>query len=187
MEQNQNRTIYSHIFNSMFFLTQYSFVFQIIFWNWKHLINNKVQGKKDFWHMILHSYLCNALCKFLTLSWRGPLSYIIYHCRANQWTGFYIITAPVMKELIKIESSKCFSKRYSEIENTCNLSKEEIVLPRDSKELFMEVQIFGFCLKACSFIKKRLQHRCFPVTTYFKKHLRPAAFLPFQWFTVTWA
>ena len=85
-----------------------------------------------------------------------------------------------MKELIKIESNKCFSKRYSEIENTCNLSKEEIVLPRDSKELFMEVQIFGFCLKACSFIKKRLQHRCFPVTTYFKKHLRPAAFLPFN-------
>ena len=30
----------------------------------------------------------------LTLSWRRPLS-----CRANQWTGFYMITASVMKEL----------------------------------------------------------------------------------------
>ena len=30
----------------------------------------------------------------LTLSWRRPLS-----CGANQWTGFYMITASVMKEL----------------------------------------------------------------------------------------
>ena len=38
-------------------------IFQIIPWNWKHLTNCKVQGKKVIWHMILHSYLCNALCK----------------------------------------------------------------------------------------------------------------------------
>ena len=31
---------------------------------WKHLINRRVQVKKVFWHMILHSYLCNALCEF---------------------------------------------------------------------------------------------------------------------------
>ena len=38
----------------------------------------------------------------------------------------------------------------------------------------------GGVLKACNFIKKRPQHRCFPVniakTTYVKKHLRTAAF-----------
>ena len=45
-------------------LTRHSFVFQIIPWNWKHLTNHKVQGKKVFWHVILHSYLCNTLCKF---------------------------------------------------------------------------------------------------------------------------
>ena len=39
-------------------------VFQIILWNWKHLTNCNVQGKKVFWHMILHSYLYIALCKF---------------------------------------------------------------------------------------------------------------------------
>ena len=27
----------------------------------------------------------------------------IYHCFANQWTGFYMITASVIKELNKIE------------------------------------------------------------------------------------
>ena len=31
----------------------------------------------------------------LTLSWRGPLSYRNLH----QWSGFYMITAPIMKEL----------------------------------------------------------------------------------------
>ena len=37
----------------------------------------------------------------LTLSWRGPLSYRTSPliCRADQWTGFYMITVSVMKEL----------------------------------------------------------------------------------------
>ena len=36
------------------------FVFQIIPWDWKHLTNRKVQGKKVFWHVILHT--CATLC-----------------------------------------------------------------------------------------------------------------------------
>ena len=36
----------------------------VLSWNWKHLINRKVQAKKVFWHIILHDCLCNALCKF---------------------------------------------------------------------------------------------------------------------------
>ena len=42
---------------------------------------------------------------FLTFSWRRPLSYrnqSILISRANQWTGFYMITASVMKELKKV-------------------------------------------------------------------------------------
>ena len=35
-----------------------------ISWNWKHLINRKMQAKKVFWCMILHSYFRNVLCKF---------------------------------------------------------------------------------------------------------------------------
>ena len=63
MEQNQNRNFYLHIFKEIFLLTWLSSVFQVIFWNWKHLINCKMQGKKIFWYTILHSCLCNILCK----------------------------------------------------------------------------------------------------------------------------
>ena len=37
----------------------------------------------------------------LTLSWRRPLSYRNQSNSANQWTGFYMITASVMKGLMK--------------------------------------------------------------------------------------
>ena len=79
-------------------------VFQIIPWNWKDLTNRKVPVKKVFWHVILHSYMCNALCNFF----------------------------------IKIESNRCFPKTYFEIKSTWPIksSMEEIVLSRDSKELF---------------------------------------------------
>ena len=49
------------------------------------------------------------------------------------------------KFFIKIESN-CFSKTYSDIESmwSINSSKEEIVLSRDSKELFVQrfVKVF---------------------------------------------
>ena len=82
-------------------LTRHSSAFQIIPWNWKLLINRKVQENKVFWHIILHSSLRSAF-------------------------------------FIKIESN-CFSKTYSEIERTLsiNSSKEEMVLLRDSKKLFV--------------------------------------------------
>ena len=45
----------------------------------------------------------------LTLSWRRPLSYrnqsIDLLCSANQWTGFYMITVFVMKQLKDIATS----------------------------------------------------------------------------------
>ena len=36
-------------------------VLQVITWNWKHLTNCKVNGKKVFWQVILHSS-CPTLC-----------------------------------------------------------------------------------------------------------------------------
>ena len=43
-------------------------VFQVIPWNGKHLTNRKVQRKKVFWHVILHSK-CAMLCvSFLSKS-----------------------------------------------------------------------------------------------------------------------
>ena len=44
----------------------------------------------------------NHLSAILTLSWRRRLSYRNQSiCSANQWTGFYMITASVMKEFNK--------------------------------------------------------------------------------------
>ena len=54
----------------------------------------------------------------LTLSWRGPLS---YKKRANQWTGFYMITASVMKELSWIRFHAFLSKLNK---NTRNLMQK---------------------------------------------------------------
>ena len=81
-------------------------VFQTIPWNWKHLTNRKVQRKKIFWHVILHSK-CATLCVSFSS---------------------------------KSKVIKCFSKTYSEIKSTwsINSSKEELVLSRDSKELFVQ-------------------------------------------------
>ena len=45
-------------------LTRHFSVFQIIPWNWKHLTNRKMQGKKVFWYVILHIYLCNFLSNY---------------------------------------------------------------------------------------------------------------------------
>ena len=68
-------------------------------------------GEESLLTRVLHSYLCNALCKIF----------------------------------IKIESN-CFSKTYSEIESTWPIisHKEEIVLARDGKELFVQrfVKVF---------------------------------------------
>ena len=60
VERNQNRDFRRHVFNLIFLLTQHSSVLQIIPWNWKHLTNRKVQGKKVFWHVILQS--CAFVC-----------------------------------------------------------------------------------------------------------------------------
>ena len=53
---------------------------------------------------VLLSNNCLTFNICLTLSWRRFLCHHIETsplvCRANQWTGFYMITASVMKELI---------------------------------------------------------------------------------------
>ena len=50
----------------------------------------------------MHSFcFSDSRCK-LNLSWQRPLSYRNQSiCSANQWTGFYMITASVVKELMK--------------------------------------------------------------------------------------
>ena len=54
----------------------------------------------------------------LTLSWRRPLSYrnqsIDLFCKSNHWTGFYMITAPVMKELNDKMSHKIPIQKFAQ-------------------------------------------------------------------------
>ena len=59
-----------------------------------------------------------SICFHLTLSWRQPLS---YRNQSNQWTGFYMITASVMKELSSptfISRSASWILREISISNT---------------------------------------------------------------------
>ena len=63
-KQKQNK-IKIGVFTTMFLMQYFCLCGILLFskscnWNWKHLINYKEQGKKVFWHVILHSYLCNA-------------------------------------------------------------------------------------------------------------------------------
>ena len=62
-------------------------------------------------------------------------------CSANQLTGFYIRTLLVVKGLRK---------------------QQELVFRSSCPEASW-IKALLECLQACNFIKKRLQHRCFPV------------------------
>ena len=58
-KQKQNK-IKIEIFTAMFLMQYFCLhgipsIFQIIPWNWKHQTNHKVEGKKVFRHVILHS------------------------------------------------------------------------------------------------------------------------------------
>ena len=62
----------------------------------------------------------------LTLSWRRPLSYrnqsIDLFCKSNQWTGFYMITALVMKDLNDKISHKIPIQKFAQ-----NIAIQEIL------------------------------------------------------------
>ena len=64
-----------------------------------------------YFFLLWSNMLLNIIIKpfnLLTLSWRRPLPYraspLIFS--ANQWTGFYMITASVMKELNTIQLTR---------------------------------------------------------------------------------
>ena len=84
MEQNQIRNFYHHLFNLIFLLTRHSPVSQIIFWNWNHVINREMQAEKVFWHVILHSYLCNVFCQFFCQN-RNRKQLMFFHMPCKVW------------------------------------------------------------------------------------------------------
>ena len=96
----------------MFLLTRHSSVLQIIFWNWKQVINRKIQAKKFFWHVTLHSYFRNVLCKFLIKvesTWRcvikehTPLLTLLYCGKTVTWKS-----AVMSKRYFDVSYIYCF-------------------------------------------------------------------------------
>ena len=126
---------------------------------------------------MVKNYLCNVLHKFwikIASTWRCEIKE-----QTPQLTLLYCGRTVRSNHLRCSINKKLFLKilRYPQ---------ETPVL----ESLFKKVA----CLETCIFIKKRPQHKCFPVSiteflrvTYFEKHLQRAAFLLFQWFTVTLA
>ena len=79
--------------------------------------NNKLSSNIFTYTSLLHS-----ICKIrhLTFSWRRPLFAVI--CSANQWTGFYMIMAFVMKELSLVVNLELSFNNFIElVKALCNL------------------------------------------------------------------
>ena len=155
-------------------LTRRCSVFQIISWNWKHLINRRVQAKKVFWQMILHSYLCNVLRKFLIkMEARGSVKSKKTH---PSWLLLYCVRT------IKSNNRTCFTKKG------CSCKFRNIHSKNLCWGLFLK-KLRAF--RTAAFFKKRPQHRFFLVKlgyfqdAYFEKYLWTAASWLFQCFTIT--
>ena len=95
-------------------LAEHSSIFWIVYWNWKHLINLKAQAKKVFWHMILHSYLCNDLYICFSSKSKATNVFLQHILKSKAWDQsiqaktklFYLVAVRnyLWKFLIKIES-----------------------------------------------------------------------------------
>ena len=124
----------------------------------KHILKGKARDKlirarkKLLYHVIVKTYLCNVLCKFLTnfeITWR------------NEWTNtpfdFTVLWKDCQKQPPEVFYKKsCFFYFFW-------YQQERTVM----NSLFKKVAD----LKACNFNKTRPYYRCFPVNI--AKFLRP--------------
>ena len=84
---------------------------------------------------------------------------------------YMILNTPLSCCTVRSSHCRCSVKKV--LPKFCNVHRKMSLL----KSLFNKIP----GLKACSFIKKRIQHRCFPVNTvkllrtHFEEHLRMAA------------
>ena len=127
--------------------------------------------KKLFCHVIIKNYLCNVLCKFLIKfesTWRREIKE-----QALQLTLLY-----------------CGRTVRSSHRRFC--IKKAVLKAVLYKKLALFKNVTG--LKACNYIKRRPQHRCFPVniTTFLRLSISKniwelLLFDCFERFTITWA
>ena len=103
---------------------------QVFTWEFCEIILSNVLQNTSVQEMYRKLWTSSHLIKkFLTLSWRRfnhiEISPLI--CRANQWTGFYMIEISVMKELTASFFAQCCENSFfSCLQNFCVL---ETVLP----------------------------------------------------------
>ena len=166
-------------------LTRHSSVFQIVPWNWKHLTSRKVQGKKVFWKWY-YRVTCATLClsfssksKAINIFTKRDLS-----IQARKKLFCHVIVKNYLcnvslKFLIKIKSTRRSEIKEQAPELTllyrgrtvrgshrrCFIRKLFLKILQYPQETPLLESIFKKVadLSTCNFIKKRTQHRCFPV------------------------
>ena len=132
---------------------------------WKSRFFNPIQ-------IILPYSLLTFQLFVLTLSWRRPLSYRNQSmiCGGSQWTGFYMITASVMKRL---NATNCFLLNLGAVVQRLFCTKDvlrnfaKFTGRHQCQSLFLN-KFAG--LMSATLLKKRPGHRCCPVN--FMKFLR---------------
>ena len=78
------------------------FLWTLLFTNTYFVVDLRTAGSETPVRGSLFNKVASVTAwRHLTLSWRRPLSYRnrANQCRANQWTGFHMISAPFTKEL----------------------------------------------------------------------------------------
>ena len=119
--------------------------FQNIFWNRKH-VTNQFKKARNFCHVIIKNYLCNVSWKFLIKiesTWRRKIKEQATH----------------LTLLYRGRTVRSSHRRW------CCIRKLFLKILQYTQETPVLESIFkkGADLYTCNFIKKRPQHRCFPV------------------------
>ena len=141
---------------------------------WKSRFFNPIQ-------VILRYSLLTFRLFVLTLFWRRPVSYRNQSmiCGGNQWTGFYMIMASVMKRL---NATNCFLLNLGAVVQRLFCTKgvlrnfTKFTGKHQCQSLFLN-KVAG--LMSATLLKKRLWHRCCPVN--FMKFLRTPFYIEHLW------
>ena len=152
-------------------LTRHSSAFQVIHWNWKHLTSRQVHSKNT-----LHS--CATLCvsfsskskaRDQSIQARNKLFLIVKNYLCNVLSKLLIKIESTWRRETKEQTPQLTllycGRTVRRIHGSCsikNLFLKILQYPQEEpvlESLFKKVA----GLQACRFIKKRPQHRCFPV------------------------
>ena len=106
------------------------FVFKIISWNWKHLIKEKVQAKKVFWHKY-YTVICAMLCVSFSSKFKAS-NIILKHILKFKAHGQSIQARKKLffHLIVKNYLSNIFCKFLIKIESTwrCNIKEQTSLL-----------------------------------------------------------